>query len=286
MFVLGDGNPLVHIRAAYINRSIIVLCVLAYVMQVSGGLEVLDYVFVPAGLAFWIDSSGWLDQTGTPARLIAYQFLHADALHLAGNMLMLWVFGDNIEDALGHLRYLLFYLICGVVAAVVFTVFVADPWVPLLGASGSISGVMGAYLLLHPRARVLVAVLSKVPLALPAALVVGLYILLNIAMAYSTTGMTANQLQGDAVAWWAHVGGFAAGLALIPVARRRGVALFQPLSAYPVDPFPRLRAFAGQFGLGGLFAGAHENSPDNGLAAALLRAVIFIAATGLMLGLI
>lgn len=284
MFVLGDGNPLVHIRAAYVNRSIIALCAVIYVLQVTGGVDWQLYAYVPASLTPGALTYGWVDTTGTPERLIAYQFLHVDFLHLAGNMLMLWVFGDNVEDALGHVRYLLFYLLCGIIGAVAFTFFVSDPLMPLLGASGSISGIMGAYLLLHPRARVLVTVIAKVPMALPAGLVVGFYVAINLIMAFDQISPAAAVSAQADVAWWAHVGGFGAGLALIPFARRKGVALLQPITAYPLDPFPRLREFASRFGLGGLFSGGHTQSPDNGLGAVLIRALVFLAAAGLMFG--
>jgi len=221
----------------------------------------------------------WIDMSNTPTRLVSYQFMHANSPHLLGNMLMLWVFGDNIEDALGHVRYLLFYLLCGIVGALVFSLFVDDPLVPLIGASGSISGVMGGYLLLHPRARVLVALFTRLPMVLPAGLVVGFYIVFNLLMA---AGGGADQ----EVAWWAHIGGFAAGLALIAPMRRRGIALFQPMTAYPVDPFPRLRSFAAKFGLGGLFAGGHPHSPDNDWLAVGLRAILFLAVAGMFFGLV
>lgn len=283
MFVLGDGNPLVHIRAPYVNRSIIAACAAIFIAQAAGSVPIVDYGFVPAGVTgVPAEQVAWNDIKNTPMRLVSHQFMHANSPHLLGNMLMLWVFGDNIEDAVGHVRYALFYLLCGVIAALTFGVIVADPWVPLVGASGSISGVMGAYLLLHPRARVLVAAFSKVPLVLPGGLVVGFYLVLNLAMAFGGA-TSAGDLQ---VAWWAHIGGFVAGMVLILFMRQSDVALFQPLSAYPVDPFPRLRTFAGKFGLGGLFAGGHKDSPDNDWLAAGLRAVGFVVIGLLLLGMI
>lgn len=280
MFVLGDGNPLVHIRAPYVNRTIIILCCATFIAQAFGQAPSMDYGLIPAGFGVGGPVPGWIDLSNTPQRLFTYQFMHGDLAHLFGNMLMLWVFGDNIEDALGHLKYLLFYLLCGIVSAVVFAVFASEPLVPLIGASGSISGVMGAYLLLHPRARVLVAVFTRLPLVLPAGLVVGFYLAINLMMAVSGT----EGAEENPIAWWGHVGGFAAGLALISPMRRRGVKLFQPMSAYPVDPFPRLRSFAAKFGLGGLFAGSHPDSPDNDWLAVVLRAVIFLLMAGMFFG--
>ena len=148
-------------------------------------------------------------------------FLHGGWLHLVGNMWFLWIFGDNVEDVLGSARFVFFYLACGLAAG--FTHFILDPSsaVPTIGASGAIAGVLGGYMVLFPRARVL----TLVPLGfflqvmeLPAALMIGLWFLVQLASALLTEGM-----QSGGVAWWAHVGGFVAGLALVGLLRRRSV---------------------------------------------------------------
>lgn len=280
MFVLGDGNPLVHIRAPYVNRAIILLCGITFVAQATGQAPSIEYGLLPAGFGMGGPVPAWIDLSNTPLRLITYQFMHADLAHLFGNMLMLWVFGDNIEDALGHVRYLLFYLLCGIISALVFAVFASDPLIPLIGASGSISGVMGGYLLLHPRARVLVAAFMRLPLVLPAGLVVGFYLVINLMMAMAGR----DGAEESSIAWWCHVGGFAGGLALIAPMRKKDVKLFQPMAAYPLDPFPRLRSLAAKFGLGGLFAGSHPNSPDNDWLAVALRALIFLLMGAMFFG--
>jgi membrane associated rhomboid family serine protease len=147
-------------------------------------------------------------------------FLHGGWLHLLGNMLFLWVFGNNVEDRLGRIRYLLFYLVCGYAAAYAFALVNPDSTQPLIGASGAIAGVLGAYLVLYPRARVwsLVPFLLFIPLRLPAWLVLGLWFLLQ--WAYSA-GFAVSQA-GD-VAYLAHVAGFLLGALLaLPLRARSG----------------------------------------------------------------
>jgi rhomboid family protein len=149
-------------------------------------------------------------------------FLHGGWAHLIGNMVYLWIFGDNVEDRLGHLRYLGAYLVAGVGAALAHAYLSPDSPIPTVGASGAISGVLGAYLLLFPHARVL----TLIPLLffyfhvveLPAVLYLGLWFLMQL-----LSGTIAFALPGPAggVAWWAHVGGFVVGVALVPLLRRR-----------------------------------------------------------------
>ncbi|MEZ5925399.1 MAG: rhomboid family intramembrane serine protease [Hyphomicrobiaceae bacterium] len=153
-----------------------------------------------------------------PLTLISYQFLHGDVLHLLGNMLFLWVFGDNVEDALGHVRYLVFYLACGIAGALLHVVMTAEPSAPLIGASAAIAGVVGAYLVLHPNVNVWVLVMRFFPLKLRAVWVLGAWVLMNLAFAV----LSIDPL----VAWWAHVGGIIAGIVLVVILRRPGVPLF------------------------------------------------------------
>lgn len=162
-----------------------------------------------------------------PAELTVFtsMFMHGGLMHLAGNMLYLWIFGNNVEDAMGHLRFVIFYLLCGIAA--VFGQVLQNPAseIPMIGASGAISGVLGAYLLLYPHARILVLI----PLGfyahmvrLPAGLVLGIWFAIQI---FSSMAADPNSA---GVAWFAHIGGFIAGLALIPLFKRRGVTLFHP----------------------------------------------------------
>jgi membrane associated rhomboid family serine protease len=149
---------------------------------------------------------------------ITYAFLHLDIWHLGSNMLFLWVFGDNVEDALGHAKYLVFYLLCAIAGALMHGVAMPDSQGPLIGASGAISGVVAAYFLLHPKVRVWVLVLMRIPLPLPAYIPLALWIAQQFVLMFIS--------QFDEVSWAAHVGGILAGLILVLVMRRPGVPLF------------------------------------------------------------
>ena len=149
-------------------------------------------------------------------------FMHGGWMHIIGNMLYLWIFGNNVEDAMGHTRFVVFYLVCGIAAFLAHAWIDVNSQVPTVGASGAISGVLGAYLLLHPRARVLVAI----PLGfiihttrLPAGIVLAFWFILQLLNTVVASGETG-------VAWGAHVGGFIAGMALIPFFKYRRVKLF------------------------------------------------------------
>jgi membrane associated rhomboid family serine protease len=145
-------------------------------------------------------------------------FFHLDVFHLVGNMLFLWVFGDNVEDAMGHVRFLFFYLACGIFAGVFHAWMVPDSDLPLIGASGAVAGVIAAYLMLHPRVGVWVLAFKIIPLRISAGLVLGLWIAMQVVMiALADAGP---------VAWWAHIGGLIAGAVLIVFLRRPGVPLF------------------------------------------------------------
>ncbi len=143
--------------------------------------------------------------------LFSSMFLHGGLGHLGGNMLYLWIFGNNIEDYLGHIRFLLFYLFCGLVAALAHTFTDPSSTIPMIGASGAISGVLGAYLLLHPRAKVIVLVFIVFIIRfirVPAMIVLGIWFVMQI------SGILGGS---DGIAFMAHIGGFVAGLALIRV---------------------------------------------------------------------
>ena len=154
------------------------------------------------------------------ANLITYAFLHADWLHLLTNMLFLWVFGDNIEDAFGHWKFLFFYLACAALAALAHLAFNLNDNGPLIGASGAVAGVMGAYILLFPHARVFVLarIIWLIPLPVPAFWMLGFWIATQFF--YVLVGSQ------EPVAWWAHIGGFAAGIVLTLLLRRRDVPLW------------------------------------------------------------
>ena len=150
--------------------------------------------------------------------LITTQFLHADFGHLIGNMIFLYIFGDNVEDAMGHASFVAFFLLCGILAALAHGISVPDARVPLIGASGAISGILGAYLLLRPRSRILV-LFAIVPVRLPAwLLVIGWFVL--------QLWYGLGPADGDRVAYWAHIGGFVAGVVLLPLFKAREVRYF------------------------------------------------------------
>jgi membrane associated rhomboid family serine protease len=150
-------------------------------------------------------------------------FLHGGLLHLAGNMLYLWIFADNVEDAMGHVRFIIFYFLCGIGAALAQALPNPDSTIPMIGASGAISGVLGAYLLLFPRAQVLVLIplgLFSQIVHLPAMFVLGLWFVLQL-----VSSAFADPNAGG-VAFGAHIGGFVVGMLLIPLFKRRHVPLF------------------------------------------------------------
>jgi membrane associated rhomboid family serine protease len=223
---LRDDNALKSIRYQYVTISLIAINVLVYIFEVSGLDDgaIRSFGVTPRALM-----AGSLFSTPLPtaedsvpivegATLLTYMFFHADIFHLLGNMLFLWVFGDNVEDAMGHAKFLFFYLACGVFAGLFHAWMVPDSDLPLIGASGAVAGVIAAYLMLHPRVGVWILAFKFIPLRISAGLVLGLWIVLQIVMvAVSDAGPTA---------WWAHIGGLLAGAALILVLRRPGVPLF------------------------------------------------------------
>ncbi len=157
-----------------------------------------------------------------PAELtvLTSMFMHGGFMHLAGNMLYLWIFGNNVEDSMGHVRFILFYILCGIAAVAGQVLQNPDSQIPMIGASGAISGVLGAYLLLYPKAKVLVFIPPVLLFRLPAALVLGFWFLIQITNSLMTSS------EGGGVAWYAHIGGFIAGMLLIPFMKDRNVGLF------------------------------------------------------------
>jgi len=193
------------------------------------------YGMVPARLFGEAHGVAGAPAGGLPpwATVLTSMFMHGSLAHIGGNMLYLWIFGDNVELAMGRLKFLAFYLICGVAAALMQGLQSPGSTVPLIGASGAISGVLGAYLVLTPFARVRVAIMP-LPfvvriVSIPALLVLGLWFVMQF-----LSGLMSNPEEGG-VAFWAHVGGFVAGMALTPLFRIRGVRLFQPASPRVFD---------------------------------------------------
>lgn len=228
MIPLHDDNPTEIIPLFTI--LFIVICVLVFFWQISLGGQgnqaaVYSLGVIPAVLLNKVNLPPELALIPAELTVFTSMFMHGGFMHLAGNMLYLWIFGNNVEDVMGHVRFVIFYLLCGIAA--VFGQVLQNPAseIPMIGASGAISGVLGAYLLLYPHARVLVLI----PLGfyahmvrLPAGLVLGIWFAIQI---FSSLAADPNSA---GVAWFAHIGGFIAGVALIPLFKRRGVSLFHP----------------------------------------------------------
>jgi len=216
---IGDENP-AH-RPPVVTVALIAVCALAFVAQLTvlGGLErsVWRFGLVPAVLSGEARLTPALAAAPAPLTLLTSMFLHGGILHLAGNLLYLWVFGNNVEDRLGHLPYLLFYIGAGLAAAGVQIALEPDARLPMVGASGAISGVLGAYLVLWPRARVLIF-LPVLPFFLPR---VRAGWLLGFWFAMQLAGAVAAPSELGGVAFGAHVGGFLAGVAVGLVLRQR-----------------------------------------------------------------
>jgi membrane associated rhomboid family serine protease len=219
MIPVKDINPTQ--RFAVITALLLVLNSAVYVYEVSLGQAaesfIASYALIPGRLFSDMDWRG-----GAPVVLTLFtsMFLHGGLLHVAGNMLYLWIFGNNIEDSMGRIRFVLFYFLCGIAAAYSHALANANSPVPMIGASGAVSGVLGAYLLLFPRARVLTLVIFGFyvrTIEVPALAVLGFWFLLQFLNALISSGT------GQGIAWYAHIGGFVAGMVLIGFFKRRTV---------------------------------------------------------------
>ncbi|MCF1505287.1 rhomboid family intramembrane serine protease [Afifella sp. H1R] len=222
---LHDANPLGYIRRPYVNWSIIAITAACFVL--TGGLDSARVEM--AALSLGLIPSVVNDIAELPPSFvlipeelsfITYAFLHGNLIHLGGNMLFLWIFGDNIEDALGHLRYLAFYLLGAAGSGYIYTLANPASEAPLIGASGAVAAIVGGYLILHPKVKLWVLAFGRIPLRLPAFIVLGAWLVFQIANLAMSTPESSN------IGWWAHIGGFALGAALVVPLRRRGVPLF------------------------------------------------------------
>jgi membrane associated rhomboid family serine protease len=233
---LHDDNP--TSTRPYVTVAFIIACVLIFFWQVSAGPvggQNIVYALgsIPAVLFGTRELPQELQLVPPAVSVLTSMFLHGGWLHLLGNMLYLWVFGNNVEDAMGHGRFIAFYVICGIAAALAQAVPDPTSTVPMVGASGAISGVLGAYMLLYPHARVLLGL----PLGFfivqlgrfPAVWVLAAWFAMQLAMNALTP---SNPLEpvGGGVAFRAHIGGFLAGMILIPLFKRRNVRLWRARS--------------------------------------------------------
>ena len=227
MFPLRDENP--HFLTPYATWGLIGLNVLAWGLVQGLGTEpalsrsLCNLALIP-GEVLQTVSSGTrvplgpgvtcvLGDTSTWYTAFTSMFLHGGWFHLIGNMWFLYIFGNNVEDSMGHGRFVIFYLLCGLAAAALQAAFDPDSTIPMVGASGAIGGVMGAYILLYPKVRVHMLIVFGfyiTTIAVPAVFMLGYWFLLQLISGFSTIGS-----QGGGVAFWAHVGGFVAGGLLI-----------------------------------------------------------------------
>ena len=220
MIPLKDDNP--TRTTPFVNYALILSCVLVFFWEASLGARmeaaIFAYGLIPDVLLGDARLPPELAVVPAWATVFTSMFMHGGWMHLIGNMLYLWIFADNVEDRLGHGRFVVFYVLCGIAAALAQALPDPQSQIPMVGASGAISGVLGAYLLMFPRAHVLV-LLPLGPLSqlvrLPALFVLGLWFAMQL-----LSEMFAPP--GAGVAFRAHIGGFVAGLVLLPVFRRRG----------------------------------------------------------------
>ena len=196
----------------FVTIAIIVTNAAVFLYQLSlgdrGQAFIFDYGLVPAEFSL--------------LTLVTSMFLHGGLLHVGGNMLYLWIFGDNVEDRMGPARFLMFYLLCGTAAALAQTWMVPSSQVPMVGASGAIAGVMGAYFLMYPRSRIvtLIPIFIFIQLVeVPAVVFLGIWFLIQFVSGVGTAMSPEAGITGG-VAFWAHVAGFVAGLVAVPVFRR------------------------------------------------------------------
>lgn len=217
MFIpLRDENP--SGRFAFVNIGLIVANIAVFLHEITlpphaFQMFVLGNAMVPARVSASLAGHGSFEAAFLP--LLTSLFLHAGIAHILGNMLFLWIFGDNVEAAFGHLWYLLFYLVCGVGAGLMHIAFNFNSHIPALGASGAISGVLGAYIVLEPRNRILTLIFIFV-VRVPAVIVLGVWFVLQFLSGIGSLGTSAN----GGVAVWAHIGGFLLGV-FITLATKR-----------------------------------------------------------------
>ena len=210
MFPIGDDNSRER-SFPVVTYALIALNVLFFLVELNGGDSFIQqWSLVPRRLL--------ANPAGDFPTIFTSMFMHAGWIHLLGNMLYLWIFGDNVEDSFGHAKFLLFYLLCGIAATFAQVVFTATSSVPNLGASGAIAGVLGAYIVMFPRGQVRV-MMGRGIIPMPALVVIGFWIVLQFV---SGIGSISQSAETGGVAYLAHIGGFIAGIVLTFVFRTIG----------------------------------------------------------------
>lgn len=217
-------NPVEHVSAPYVTWALIALNIIIWLVLATqpesaqtAAVIAIGHYGGPLPDAFSDPLSGPLVGLDLPGLVTALTstFVHLDFFHLAGNLMFLWVFGDNVEDAMGHTRFLAFYLLCGLAAS--YAEVTLSPGYFVIGASGAIAGVVVAFVMLHPKVKLWVFVLMRIPLRIGAVWVIAAWAVYQV---YNAAVASAG------VAWWAHIGGAVAGAALLPLMKRKDVPLF------------------------------------------------------------
>jgi len=216
-----DNDPLEKSHRAYVTFVLIALNIAIYLVQAAANdttatAILLNFALFPAAVTGDAVTGGFMPPSFS---FVTYMFLHGGWMHVLLNMLFLWVFADNIEDALGHGRFLAFYLLCGIAGGAAHMLAAPQSTVPLVGASGAIAGVIAAYLMIRPCAKVTVLLFGLIPINLASYWVLGFWILSQVWHVFS--------LDKSDTAWWAHVGGLVAGAILVTIMRQAGVVLFE-----------------------------------------------------------
>ena len=224
MFIpLHDANSLRYIKLQYVTIGLIVANAIVFLLTVvqpeqTSMAAVYGLGYIPSVVFDTAELPPEMVLVPEDLTYVTYSFLHGDIFHLGGNMLFLWVFGDNVEDALGHIKFLIFYLLCAIAGALFHGLVAPASQTPLIGASGAIAGIVAAYLVLHPRVKIWVLAFGRIPLRIPAYITLALWIGFQFLMFFAGGE--------DQISWSAHVGGIIAGLLLVFVLKRRDVPTF------------------------------------------------------------
>ncbi|MBC8019756.1 MAG: rhomboid family intramembrane serine protease [Methyloceanibacter sp.] len=210
MFPVGDDNSQRR-NFPVVTPALIGINVLVFLAELAGGDQfIANWAFIPARFS---------EEPGANAvTIFSAMFMHGGWMHLFGNMLFLWIFGDNVEDRLGPIKFLIFYLLAGIAATFAQYVYSPESGIPNVGASGAIAGVLGAYILMFPQSRVNV-LLGRQVVAMPAFVVLGLWIVFQLISGVGTIAYTDESANVGGIAYMAHIGGFVAGLAMALLAR-------------------------------------------------------------------
>lgn len=219
MFPYKDDNPTATFP--FVTIGIIAVNTLVFFLQVLSGGDGRQIVYAYGAIPYNIATLTSVQPLHPALTLFTSMFMHGGLFHIAGNMLYLWIFGNNIEDRLGHVRFVFFYLFCGIAAALAHILTDPGSTVPMIGASGAISGVLGAYLLLFPYARIHTIIFLGFfvqSIKVPALIVIGFWAIIQV-----VSGLSAQGLHQGGIAWFAHVGGFIAGLVTIKLWQPRRI---------------------------------------------------------------